>query len=222
IVAAATITRLQLLSEQIRLAQTDGLTALLNRTRLLAQARDLLKADPGPRSVAFFLFDLDHFKPYNDTNGHLAADALLHSLSHPLGERTREEELVGRYGGEEFLVVIPNVDREQALRAAERLRVTIASTPFAHGEKQPGGRISISGGISIWPIDGEDLQTLLKRADLALYAAKRAGRNQVCAQATAQLDAESVRVGRAVAWAVAEDQESSGESGGSAPDRGRK
>ena len=100
----------------------------------------------------------------------------------------REDELVGRYGGEEFLIVIPNVDRDQALRAAERIRATIAATPFPHGSTQPGGCVSISGGVSLWPMDGDGLETLIKRADTALYSAKRAGRNRVCGDPLLELD----------------------------------
>src|SRR4030095_15889379 len=196
---------------QNRLAQTDGLTGLLNRTHLFAQTRDLLKADPRPRSVGIFLFDLDHFKHYNDTNGHLAGDQLLRQLSQLLREKTREDELVGRYGGEECLVVMPTVDRDQVLRAAERIRATIAATPFPHGDQQPLGCVSISGGVSVWPMDGDNLETLVKRADMALYAAKGGGRNRVYGDAMLELDpgTESTRIAEATADALREDLQAS-------------
>ena len=208
LIASVVITGAEVLKEQNRLAETDGLTGLLNRKSLFARAKTLLGEEAGLRSVGFFLFDVDHFKHYNDTNGHLPGDELLKSLCLLLRERTREDELVGRYGGEEFLVVMPGIDRERALQAAERIRALIASTPFPHAAKQPGGCISVSGGVSVWPIDGDDLETLLKRADSALYAAKRAGRNRVCAYATAELggSADSERVAKEVAEALLADQ----------------
>ena len=207
-ITSVVTTGAEVIREQRRLAETDGLTGLMNRTHLLGRAKALLEADPGPRSVGFFLFDVDHFKNYNDTNGHLPGDELLKALSLLLREKTREDEIVGRYGGEEFLIAMPNADREVALRAAERIRALIAATPFPHRERQPGGCVSISGGLSVWPIDGEDLGTLLKRADQALYAAKRAGRNRVCAWATAELDAghDADPVAGAVSRALFEDQ----------------
>jgi diguanylate cyclase (GGDEF)-like protein len=207
LITSVVITGAELFKEQNRLAETDGLTGLMNRTNLLARAKELLAADSSPRSVGFFLFDVDRFKHYNDTNGHLPGDELLKSLSLLLREKTREEELVGRYGGEEFLIVMPGADRDRALQAADRIRALIAATPFPHGEKQPGGCISVSGGISVWPIDGDDLETLLKRADEALYAAKRAGRNRVCPYATAELgrESESELVEKGVAKALLDD-----------------
>src|SRR5262245_42578030 len=201
LITSVVITSAAVLKEQRLLAKTDGLTGLLNRKHLLARVNELLGADPAPRSIGFFLFDIDHFKHYNDTNGHLAGDELLISLSRILRDRTRDDELVGRYGGEEFLMVMPDVDREGALRASERVRALIAGTAFPHGDKQPGGFISISGGVATWPADGEALPKLLRRADEALYAAKRAGRNRVLPSAP-----ELPRPGAAerVAQAVAE------------------
>jgi diguanylate cyclase (GGDEF)-like protein len=151
---------------------------------------DLLAADSGPRTLAFFLFDIDHFKRYNDTNGHLPGDELLKSLSQILRENIREDELVARYGGEEFIMVMPNVEREEALAAAERIRGLIATTPFPHAEKQPLGCVSVSGGVAVWPMDSDDVDTLLRLADDALYMAKRTGRNRVCAWVPAGLGAD--------------------------------
>jgi diguanylate cyclase (GGDEF)-like protein len=183
LITSVVITSATVLKEQELLAKTDGLTGLMNRMYLLHRVQELLTADPGPRSVGFFLFDIDHFKKYNDTNGHLPGDELLKSLSEILRENIREDELVARYGGEEFLMVMPNVDREGALQAAERIRRLIAATDFPHAEKQPNGRVTVSGGVAVWPMDGEDVETLLRMADEALYAAKRAGRNRVSAYA---------------------------------------
>jgi len=188
------------LREQKVLAKTDGLTGLMNRMHLLHRVHELLTADPGPRTVGFFLFDIDHFKQYNDTNGHLPGDELLKALSQILRENSREDELVGRYGGEEFIMVMPNVDRDGALLAAERVRGLIAGHPFVHADKQPSGRVTVSGGVAVWPLDGDDVETLLRQADDALYAAKREGRNRVCAWAPAGIgaEAEPARIERVV------------------------
>jgi diguanylate cyclase (GGDEF)-like protein len=206
LITSVVITSATVLKEQESLAKTDGLTGLMNRMHLLHRVHELLAADPGPRSVGFFLFDIDHFKKYNDTNGHLPGDELLKSLSLILRENIREDELVARYGGEEFLMVMPNVDREGALQAAERIRRLIASTDFPHAEKQPGGRVTVSGGIAVWPMDGEDVETLLRMADEALYAAKRAGRNRVSAWTPRELggDGQASRLERVVAQALLE------------------
>jgi diguanylate cyclase (GGDEF)-like protein len=190
LITSVVITSATVLKEQRLLAKTDGLTGLPNRSHLLQRVHELLTGDPGPPSVGFFLFDIDHFKKYNDTNGHLPGDELLKSLSQILRENIRDDELIARWGGEEFLMVMPNVDREEALGAAGRIRGLIAETPFPHAEKQPSGRVTVSGGVAVWPMDSDDVDTLLRLADEALYAAKRAGRNRVCAWSPAGLGGE--------------------------------
>jgi diguanylate cyclase (GGDEF)-like protein len=206
LITSVVITGATVLREQELLAKTDGLTGLMNRSHLLHRVNELLAADPGPRALGFFLFDIDHFKAYNDTNGHLPGDDLLKALSRLLRENIREDELVGRWGGEEFIMVMPNVDREGALQAAERIRRLIAATPFPHAEKQPGARVTVSGGVAVWPMDGDDVETLLRLADDALYAAKRAGRNRVQAWAPAGLAGEAgpAKVARVVEQALLE------------------
>jgi len=206
LITSVVITSATVLRDQRLLAKTDGLTGLMNRMHLLSRVAELLSADPGPSTLGFFLFDIDHFKQYNDTNGHLPGDELLKSLSQILRENIREDELVARYGGEEFLMVMPNVDRDGALMAAERIRSLIAQTSFPHSDKQPMRCVSVSGGVAVWPMDGDDVDTLLRQADDALYAAKRAGRNRVCAWAPEGLgpETEPARVERAVEGALLE------------------
>jgi diguanylate cyclase (GGDEF)-like protein len=188
LITSVAITSALVLKQQRLLAETDGLTGLLNKTSVLRRLRDRIAGEEvGKAQLSVFLFDIDHFKHYNDANGHLPGDELLKSLSALLKESIREGELVGRYGGEEFLLVMPQIDKEGGLRAAERIRSLIARQPFPFQESQPGGSVTISGGVASWPQDGDELETLLRHADEALYAAKRAGRDRVFAYSAPEL-----------------------------------
>jgi diguanylate cyclase (GGDEF)-like protein len=195
LIASVSITSAIVLKEQKMLAKTDGLTGLLNRTHLLRRVRDMIASDSGSRQrISLFLFDLDHFKHYNDTNGHLPGDELLQSLSELLREQVREGELLGRYGGEEFLLVMPRTDKVEALRAAQRVRALIADHVFPFEHKQPGGNVTISGGVATWPLDSSDLESLIRCADEALYQAKHQGRDRVLAFTAPELAADDATV----------------------------
>jgi diguanylate cyclase (GGDEF)-like protein len=166
------------LAQQTRLAITDGLTGLLNKKYVQEWLQErVMSAEAAPLGV--FLFDIDHFKHYNDRNGHLAGDDLLRSMSEALREVTREGEVLGRYGGEEFLLLMPNADKEAAMRGAERIRAAIAKRAFHFSDGQPLGHISISGGVAAFPEDGRSAGQLIAAADQALYEAKRRGRDCV-------------------------------------------
>jgi diguanylate cyclase (GGDEF)-like protein len=179
LMTSVAITSTSVLKEQELLAQTDGLTGLLNKSRILHHLKRAIGGS-GPREhLSVFLFDIDHFKHFNDTNGHPAGDDLLRSLGDLLKGNLREGEHVGRYGGEEFLLVMPGVASSEAIQAAERIRETIASHPFRYADSQPLGHISISGGVATRPGDGLDAETLVGCADEALYQAKGAGRDRV-------------------------------------------
>jgi diguanylate cyclase (GGDEF)-like protein len=169
------------LSKERVLAKTDGLTGLLNKTNVYRRLRDLISEDASAEPVSVFLLDIDHFKLYNDTNGHLPGDELLKRMGALLRENSRENEVVGRYGGEEFLILMPGTPKDVGMRVAERIRALIEGTDFEHTAGQPGGRVTISGGVATWPKDGEDVDLLLRHADEALYEAKRGGRNRVMA-----------------------------------------
>jgi len=188
LIASVTITSAAVLKQQKLLAKTDGLTGLFNKTHVLKGIRDLIASEQGPpRVVSVFLFDIDHFKQYNDSNGHLPGDELLKSLSTFLNDSIRGEEFLGRYGGEEFLLVMPNAGKRDALRAAERIRELIEKNDFPFQENQPGGNLTVSGGVATWPNDGDELDKLIGCADEALYQAKRGGRNRVCAYSPSDL-----------------------------------
>ena len=173
-------------------AEMDGLTRIYNKKHLEQTLNELIyraacaaydqrsagQAAPG-QVLSVFLFDIDNFKNYNDTNGHLAGDKLLQQLAGLVNESVRKDDVFGRFGGEEFLLVLPHTSANQALAAAEKIRALLASHPFAFAEKQPLNVISISGGVAEYPLHGLDAAGLLHAADEALYEAKRSGRNRV-------------------------------------------
>ncbi|KGE04683.1 GGDEF domain-containing protein [Pseudohaliea rubra] len=159
-------------------AQVDGLTGLANREKLdLELSRALALAERSGQWVAVAMIDLDHFKAVNDSHGHLVGDQVLLALGQCLAGAVRAVDLVGRWGGEEFLLLCPSTDRAGALAVAEKLRAAVAAEPFADGVALT---VSIGVGIS----QGRELpETVLDRADRALYAAKDAGRNCVVIEA---------------------------------------
>jgi len=188
LICSVSIASTVVLSKERVLAKTDGLTGLLNKTNAYKRLQDLMYGEGAHMPhLSLFLLDIDHFKQYNDSNGHLDGDELLKRMGALLRENSRENEVVGRYGGEEFLVVMPGTPKETALRVAERIRTLVESTPFEHADGQPKGRVTISGGVATWPGDGDDADSLLRAADAALYEAKRGGRNRVMAFSAPEL-----------------------------------
>lgn len=152
------------------LASSDPLTGLANRRHLEAQARTMV-------DVALLAIDVDHFKPINDRHGHAAGDEVLVQLARRLSESAPVDALVARLGGEEFVVVLPGIGLDDALREAERLRSAIADRPCElDGHALP---LTVSIGVACGPGGEDGLRHALRRADLALYVAKREGRNRV-------------------------------------------
>ncbi|WP_445767697.1 diguanylate cyclase [Rheinheimera sp.] len=159
-----------------RLAMTDELTNIANRRRIMMQAeQERVKAIDTAEPLCFLILDLDHFKQVNDRYGHDAGDTVLQQMCMTVSAMLREQDHFGRTGGEEFLIVLPNTDAEQAMTIAERLRLAIAALGFNGTSKQLSVTCSI--GISLYQAD-EALNISLARADDALYQAKAAGRNQ--------------------------------------------
>lgn len=163
------------------LANHDGLTALLNKRYFMTQRLGLLinAAERDAGALAVFIFDIDHFKKYNDTHGHLPGDEILKSVAQVVRDNLRPGDVACRYGGEEFIVAMPGAKAPDGYAAAERIRAAIESTNFPRAETQPGGRLTISGGVAQFPQDGTSGTDLILHADQALYQAKAAGRNRV-------------------------------------------
>lgn len=173
-------------------AEMDGLTRVFNKKHMDQTLNELVyraacaaydqrdgAKGAAAQSLSVYLFDIDNFKNYNDNNGHLAGDKLLVELAALVQSTVRKDDIFGRFGGEEFLLILPHTNAEQAMAAADKVREAIATHPFAFAEKQPLKRLSVSGGVSEYPHDGLDAAGLLRKADEALYLAKEQGRNRV-------------------------------------------
>jgi diguanylate cyclase (GGDEF)-like protein len=177
-VALTHVTRLRTVEE---LADIDGLTSVNNKRYFKTRLQDEVhKADAGS-PLSLLLLDIDHFKHYNDTNGHLAGDDILRKVGQLLKSATREDDVVARYGGEEFVVVYPGTGKEDAVRLAEGIREAVAFQAFPNGARQPSGALTISGGVATFPEDAQSAVELVRSADQALYDAKAAGRNRIVA-----------------------------------------
>lgn len=163
------------------LAGTDPLTGLPNRRRVretLPGELERIRRHGGHCTVV--MLDVDHFKAYNDRFGHQAGDAALRQLAVLLRDNLRVSDLAIRYGGEEFGLIMPDTNAEAAFLVVDRLRDIIAAHRFAGpDESGDGNSLTVSAGLATCPGDGDDYETLLGRADDALYRAKRLGRNRV-------------------------------------------
>ncbi len=158
-------------------ANTDELTSLPNRRHLLERMeQELRRANRSHTPLSLLMIDLDHFKRVNDNYGHLVGDTLLRHVAKEMCARLRMSDLIGRYGGEEFCVVLPDTDGRNANSVAEELRRTVAESPI----QAPSGvvHITLSIGIAQW-CEGESLERWINRADEALYRAKSEGRDLV-------------------------------------------
>ena len=158
------------------LSVTDSLTGLFNRKHMWETlARELEGYKRHQRPLAVLMIDIDHFKRYNDTRGHLAGDEVLKRMAEIFRSSLRVSDYAARYGGEEFLVVLPDTDAPTAAQAAERLRGLVAAENFG----SPGpAKITISIGVASTTEHDEEPEALVRNADTALYRAKKAGRNR--------------------------------------------
>jgi diguanylate cyclase (GGDEF)-like protein len=157
---------------------TDSLTGLYNRKHLMETlAREASRSQRYERPFALLMIDIDHFKRYNDTFGHLAGDEALKKMAKIFRDSVRAADYSARYGGEEFLIILPETSKDKAVQAAERIRQCVEKDSSADSDKGMGNTVSI--GIAVFPEHGDDIQELIKNADAALYEAKEGGRNQV-------------------------------------------
>ena len=160
------------------LSITDSLTGLYNRKHLMETLdKEVARSKRHKHDFAVLVIDIDDFKEYNDTYGHLAGDEVLSRLATVLEESVRSCDYVARYGGEEFILVLPEIGPEDGMKAAERIRKKVVRGNFAgDGETI---QITVSVGVASYPKDGDDPQSIIRHADSALYKAKESGRNRV-------------------------------------------
>ena len=177
--AAVAIANARLLARMIRLSRTDPLTGIPNRRSLFARLEtELERSARFDHATAVLLVDVDHFERYGEALSHGAADALLREIAALLATAVRRVDLVARYRGEEFAVVLARADRGAAAGAAEKLRAAVAAAGIPN-PGAPSGRVTISIGTAVFPDDATEMGELVDCADAALFAAKRAGRDVV-------------------------------------------
>lgn len=175
-------------------ASHDALTGLLNRKAILELLKkEILRADRQTAPLGVIIADLDHFKRINDSYGHLAGDVVLKEVAAIMLRSVRPYDSVGRYGGEEFLIVCPSCDAECAHGIAERLRCLLSETPLVTTEGV--FNMTMSFGVASVKCEGADADSIVRMADHALYEAKESGRNRVQLHRDADADTELVRRG---------------------------
>lgn len=171
-------------AQTIEMAVTDGLTGLHNRRYLDSHLQTLFdRAVARRRPLSVVMTDLDRFKSVNDTHGHDAGDLVLREFARRLRKNVRGIDLACRYGGEEFIVVMPDTEQHIAEMVAERIRAEVERTPFSLGEGEAQLDVTVSLGVSSLRRGLDTPEALMKRADMALYEAKSGGRNRVVAKA---------------------------------------
>ncbi len=171
------ITNARLHAALVQAAWTDPLTGVLNRAALLTGIEGALaEAAANDRALTLLFVDIDHFKALNDRHGHQVGDRVLQECAAQMQALLPDGGLVGRYGGEEFVLLLPDTAGDAGAALAERLRAAIAAD--RPGDER-GVAVTVSIGIAQYPADGEDLAVLLRAADRALYRAKAAGRNRI-------------------------------------------
>lgn len=172
--------RVMLYKKVQELAIRDNLTQVFTRRYCLELlAEEIKRSKKYKYDFSILMADIDHFKEHNDRYGHLVGDAILREVSKVTKESIRQIDSIGRYGGEEFLIILAETDKKQAVFAAERIRQAVANKKIKAYDEEL--KLTISLGIATFPEDAkEDIRELIDRADLALYQAKQTGRNKVC------------------------------------------
>jgi diguanylate cyclase (GGDEF)-like protein len=177
---ALALRRLKLYKDIETLAITDGLTGVYTRRYFLERFDEEIKRSSLRKSnLSFLMIDADHFKAVNDQHGHLTGDLVLKEISNIIQENVREIDIVGRFGGEEFCVILPDTDLEGSRVVAERIRKSAHKRTIKAYDSTL--RVTLSIGLAVYPSDGKLLEELMDKADWALYRAKSQGRNCVVA-----------------------------------------
>ncbi|MGB9627747.1 MAG: diguanylate cyclase [Thermodesulfobacteriota bacterium] len=166
--------------EALLLSYTDDLTGIYNHRFFIQQLTlEVERQKRYSQPLSLLMIDIDHFKYYNDSNGHLAGDQVLKAIAILIQHGVRQTDIVARYGGEEFTAILTNARKEMAFEIAERIRRSIAETHFPNEKAQPGGDLTVSIGVATFSPPLSTLTDLIREADRALYQAKKRGRNRV-------------------------------------------
>jgi diguanylate cyclase (GGDEF)-like protein len=166
--------------EALRLSYTDDLTGIYNHRFFIEQLTlEVERQKRYDTPLSLLMIDIDYFKNYNDTNGHLAGDQALKAISKLIQQGVRQTDIVARYGGEEFSAILINAGREKALEIAERVRRNVADTRFPNETAQPNKDVTVSVGVATFSSSISTLTDLIREADHALYRAKKRGRNRI-------------------------------------------
>ena len=176
------IEKRELRQQASRLAFTDPLTDLPNRRHFeQVMNAEIARISRYGGVCSLAMIDVDHFKNYNDTLGHPAGDEVLRRLASLMKDHTRNTDFLARFGGEEFALLMVNTPRKEAVQAVKRMIDAVEAYPFPDEHVQPGGHLTISAGLATAPDDGTEPATIVRASDVALYDAKRRGRNRVVA-----------------------------------------
>lgn len=166
--------------QAVILSYTDDLTGIYNHRFFIQQlSLEIERQKRYPSPLSLLMIDIDYFKHYNDTNGHLAGDEVLKAISILIQRGVRQSDIVARYGGEEFSAILINTNWKKAMEIAERIRRIISETNFPNEMYQPNGDLTVSIGVATFRPPISTLTDLIREADNALYRAKKAGRNRV-------------------------------------------
>lgn len=176
---ALALRRVHLYQEIEQIAITDSLTEVHTRRHTMERFAEELKRSKARKiNMSFLMIDVDYFKKFNDRYGHLTGDQILREVGLLIIENIREIDIAGRYGGEEFCVILPDTDRQGAQYAAERIRAAAENAHIKAYDTKV--RVTVSIGTSTYPLDGKKIDELIDKADWALYRSKKLGRNIVC------------------------------------------
>ncbi|MFH1189566.1 MAG: sensor domain-containing diguanylate cyclase, partial [Candidatus Omnitrophota bacterium] len=190
--AGLAIENSRLYEETVYLSNTDWLTKLWNYGKFHQHlSYEIEKSKLSDAQISLIMIDVDNFKHYNDTLGHIKGDEALKRLALVLKNKSRKGDIAARYGGEEFGIIMPNTSKESAKLFSERLRIEVENVFADEPELDAAHRLTISCGIATYPEDASSKSELISNADLALYEAKHAGKNKTCPYSSSMKDNNS-------------------------------